>query len=62
MEWEGALEGGAVTSIAGVGVGVLFKEPGASFTCNRYSSSSSSSRLIQLISFAVLSPFGFWQA
>lgn len=61
MEREGTLEGGAVTSIAGVGVGVLFKEPGASFTCNRYSSSSSS-RLIKLISFAVLSPFGFWQA
>ena len=58
MEREGPLGGGVVTSLAGVG-GVLSKEPGASLACNRYSGSSIGSRLIHLISLAILSPSGF---
>ena len=62
MEREGPLRGGAVISLAGVGGGLLSKEPGASLACNRYSGSSIGSILIHLISLAILSPSVFWQA
>lgn len=59
---EGGAPGGRGCDFPCGGGGVLSKEPGASLACNTYSGSSMGSRLIHLISLAILSLSGFWQA